>query len=190
MRRADSLEKTLMLGKIEGKRKMTEDEMDGWHHWLNGHEFEHSPGDDEGQRSLVCCSQWGHKESDMTQWLNNNSSGRKYIRMHFHQKSKGNYFIFLLKIVFLNIYHERDYWCDRTQAWGEIKVQFSSITQSCPTFCDPMNRCTPGLPVHHKLPEFTQTHIHQVSDAIQPSHPLLPPSPPAPNPSQNQSLFQ
>ena len=72
----------------------------------------------------------------------------------------------------------------------ETKVQFSSVTQSCPTLCDPMNHCTPGLPVHHKLPEFTQTHIHRVSDAIHPSHPLLSPSPPAPNPYQHQSLFQ
>ena len=56
--------------------------------------------------------------------------------------------------------------------------------------CDPMNRSTPGLPIHHQLPEFTQTHFHQVSDAIQPSHPLSSPSPPAPNPSQHQSLFQ
>ena len=68
--------------------------------------------------------------------------------------------------------------------------QFSSVAQSCPTLCDPMNRSTPGLPVHHQLLEFTQTHVHQVSDAIQPSHPLLPPSPPALNPSQHQSLFQ
>ena len=69
-------------------------------------------------------------------------------------------------------------------------VQFSSVTQSCPTLCDPMNRSTPGLPVHHQLPEFTQTHVHRVSDAIQPSHPLSSPSPPAHNPSQHQSLFQ
>ena len=69
-------------------------------------------------------------------------------------------------------------------------VHFSSVTQSCPTLCDPMNCRTPGLPVHHQLPEFTQTHVHRVSDAIQPSHPLLSPSPPAPNPSQHQSLFQ
>ena len=66
-------------------------------------------------------------------------------------------------------------------------VQFS---QSCPTLCDPMNRTTPGLPVHHQLPEFTQTHIHRVSDAIQPSHPLSSPSPLAPNPSQHQRLHQ
>ena len=69
-------------------------------------------------------------------------------------------------------------------------VQFSSVAQSCPTLCNPMNCSTPGLPVHHQLPEFTQIHVHRVSDAIQPSHPLLSPSPPAPNPSQHQSLFQ
>ena len=69
-------------------------------------------------------------------------------------------------------------------------VQFSSVAQSCPTLCDPMNRSTPGLPVHHQLPEFSQTHVHRVSDAIQPSHPLSSPSPTAPNPSQYQSLFQ
>ena len=59
-------------------------------------------------------------------------------------------------------------------------VQFSSVTQSCPTLCDPMNHSTPGLPVHHQLPEFTQTHVHRVSDAIQASHPLSSPSSPAP----------
>ena len=66
--------------------------------------------------------------------------------------------------------------------------QIRSVAQSCPTLGYPMNRSTPGLPVHHQLPEFTQTHIHRVSDAIQPSHPLLSPSPPAPNPSQHQSF--
>ena len=69
-------------------------------------------------------------------------------------------------------------------------VQFSSVAQSCPTLCNPMNRSTPVPPVHHQLPEFTQTHIHRVSDAIQPSHPRLSPSAPDPNPSQHQSLFQ
>ena len=66
--------------------------------------------------------------------------------------------------------------------------QFSSVTQSCPTLCNPMNCSMPGLPVHHHLPEFTQTHVHRVGDGIQPSHPLLSPSPPAPNPSQHQSF--
>ena len=67
-------------------------------------------------------------------------------------------------------------------------VQFSSGAQLCPTLCDPMNCSTPGLPVHHQLPEFTQTHVHRVSDAIQPSHPLSSPSP-APNPSQHQQAL-
>ena len=67
-------------------------------------------------------------------------------------------------------------------------VQFSSVAQLCQTLCDPMNHSTPGLPVHHQLSEFTQTHVHRVSDAIQPSHPLSSPSPPAPNPSQHQSF--
>ena len=70
------------------------------------------------------------------------------------------------------------------------KHQFSSVTQSCLTLCDPMDCSTPGLPVHHQLPELTQTHVHRVSDAIQPSHPLLSPSPPAFNISQHQGLFQ
>ena len=77
--------------------------------------------------------------------------------------------------------------------WGSVcpcqdylrSVQFSSVSQSCPTLCDPMNRSSPGLPVLHQLPEFTQTHIHRVGDAIEPSHPLSSPSPPAPNPSQH-----
>ena len=74
--------------------------------------------------------------------------------------------------------------------WLMAESQFSSVTQSCLTLCDPMNRSTPGLPVHHQLPEFTQTQVHRVGDAIQPSYPLLPTSPPATNPSQHQSLFQ
>ena len=69
-------------------------------------------------------------------------------------------------------------------------VQFSSVAQSCLTLCNPMSHSMPGLPVHHHLPEFTQTHVHRVHDAIQPSHPWSSPSPPAPNPSQYQSLFQ
>ena len=74
--------------------------------------------------------------------------------------------------------------CDPKLTRGS--VQFSSATQSCPILCDPMNRSTPGLPVPHQLPEFTETHVHRVGDAIQPSHPLSSPSPPAPNPSQHQ----
>ena len=75
---------------------------------------------------------------------------------------------------------------------SQPSVQFSSVTQSCPILCNPMNRSMPGdgLPVHHQLPESTQTHARRVGYAIQPSHPLSSPSPPAPNPSQHQGLFQ
>ena len=69
-------------------------------------------------------------------------------------------------------------------------VQFSSVAQSCPTLCNPMNHSMPGFHVHHQLLESTQTHVHRVGDAIQPSHPLSSPSPPAPNPFQHQGLFQ
>ena len=72
----------------------------------------------------------------------------------------------------------------------KVHFQFSSVTQLCLTLCDPMNRSMPGLRVHHQLTEVTQTHVHWVGDAIQPSHPLSSPSPPAPNPFQHQGLFQ
>ena len=78
----------------------------------------------------------------------------------------------------------------KTSICNMMSDQIRSVAQSCPTLSDPMNCSTPGLPAHHQHPEFTQTHVHWVSDAIQPSHPLLSPSPPAPNPSQHQSLSQ
>ena len=96
------------------------------------------------------------------------------------------------KLLYIKLRSNQDLQCS-TEDHGSVQfssVQFISVAQSCPTLRDPMNRSTPGLPVHHQLPEFTQTHIHQVSDAVQPSHPLSSPSPPAPNPSQHQSLFQ
>ena len=71
-----------------------------------------------------------------------------------------------------------------------VVLQFSSVAQSCPNLCDPMNHSKPGLPVHHQLLESTQTHVHRVDDAIQPSHPLSSPSPPALNLSQHQGLFK
>ena len=77
-----------------------------------------------------------------------------------------------------------------TQNRSKTSVWFSSVTQSCPTLCNPMNRSMPGLPVRHQLPEFTQTHSHWVGDAIQSSHPLSSPSPHAPNLSQHQGLFK
>ena len=84
MQRADSLEKILMLGKTEGRRRgYTEDEMVGWHHQLNGQEFEQTLGDSERQGSLVCCSPWGHKESDTIERLNNN----RKVNNQVHEKS-------------------------------------------------------------------------------------------------------
>ena len=81
------------------------------------------------------------------------------------------------------------FWYSSKRSYRSSSVQFSSVAQSYLTLCYPMNCSTPGLPVHHQLPEFTQTYVHRVGDAIQPSH-LSSPSPPALNPSQQQSLFQ
>ena len=88
--------------------------------------------------------------------------------------------------LFSHIDHHRV--CNRVLCAVYYTMSFSSVAQSGPTLCDPMVRSTPGLPVHHQLPEFTQTHVHRVRDAIQPSHPLLSPSPPAHNPSLHQSF--
>ena len=74
--------------------------------------------------------------------------------------------------------------------WATSSVQFSLVNQSCPTLCDPMDHSMPGFPIHHQLPEFTQTHVHWVGDATQPSHPLSSPSPPIFNLSQHQGLFK
>ena len=87
------------------------------------------------------------------------------------------------------LYH-KDQMANGNKLTRHLSQSLSSVTQSCPTLCDPMNRSMPGLRVHHQLPEFTQTHVHRVRDAIQPSHPRSSPSLPAPNPSQHQSLFQ
>ena len=96
----------------------------------------------------------------------------------------------LLQGIFLSRNQTGVSWMTGRLLPAEVPVRFSSVTQSCPTLCDPMNCSMPGLLVHHQFPEFTQTHVHRVRDAIQPSHPLSSPSPPAPNPSQHQSLFQ
>ena len=94
-------------------------------------------------------------------------------------------FIELLAVIYKNIDMVRICVCVYIHMY-----QFSSMAQSCPTLCDPMNCSRPGLPVRHQLPEFIYTHIHQVGDAVQPSHPLLSPSPSAPNPFQRQGLFK
>ena len=99
--------------------------------------------------------------------------------MFFHRAKNSDIFLYLLRYFFYIL----------VLLSGPISsVQFSSVAQSCPTLCNPMNCSTPDLPVHHQLLEFTQTHVHQVGDAIQPSHPLSSPSPLALNPSQHQGL--
>ena len=101
-----------------------------------------------------------------------------YFLSHFTAWADSVLFVAVNKSYFLVKYSHTD------------SIQFSSVAQLCLTLCNPMDCSMPGLPVHHQLPEFTQIHVHRVSDAIQPSHPLSSPSPPAPNPSQHQSLFQ
>ena len=118
--------------------------------------------------------------------INRCSTSQIIREMHTKTVMRRHLTPFRIAIIIKSASHKRWWEC------GEkgILVQFSSVAQSCLTLCDPMNRSTPGLPVHHQLPEFTQTHIHRVGDAIQPSHPLSSPSPPVPNPSQHLSLFQ
>ena len=125
------------------------------------------------------------------QWRSRSGEQRTQIRAS--QKIPGRISPFLsLVISFLKNILRLPYLFEKKNCntFVEVSVQFSSVTQLCPTLCDPMNCSTPGLPVHHQLPEFTQTHVHRVRDAIQPSHPRSSPCPPAPNPSQHQSLFQ
>ena len=119
---------------------------------------------------------YGFAELDTTEQLNNNNTMHLCSAFSKSTVNMLSYFRNLKK--------------KKAERKTPIQYQFSLVTQSCPTLCDPMNRSTPGFPVHHQLLEFTQTHVHQVRDAIQPSHPLSSPSPPSPNPSQQQSLFQ
>ena len=138
-----------------------------WHHCLNAYEFEQTPKDSEGQGSLACCNPRGRRVSQS--------------RIQFSDWTTLQGLPWNSSFLFYPV--------SLIQAPKPV-FQFSSVAQSCPTFCDPMNRSTPGLPVHHQLPEFTQTHVNRVCDAIQPSHLLSSPFRPAPNPSQHQSLFQ
>ena len=115
--------------------------------------------------------------------LQNYWSGEKKKKLKNRQKM---WKIFSLKTFKWQISRWKDIQYHQTFS----SVQLSSVTQSCPNLCNPMDCSMPGLPVHHQLPEFTQTHVHWVGDAIQPSHPLSSPSPPALNLSQHQGLFQ
>ena len=156
------------------EKGMTEDEMVGWHRWRDGHEYEQAL-ELVMDREAWCAAAHGVTKSGtwLTVWTELRHSIYLWIKWISIKQDNID--------IFIRFFPSRIMHCS---------VQFISVTQSCLTLCDHMNRSTPGLPVHHKLPEFTQTHAHRVSDAIQPSHPLLSPSPPAPNPSQHQGLFQ
>ena len=147
------------------------------------------PVESHGQRSLVGCSPWGHKELDTTEHHSLTPSYFENTVLISVHSSYRNYF-FLMPQVGCVVFPFGRISCKFHNFFSYCSVQFSSVAQSCPTLCNPMNCSAPGLTVHHQLPEFTQTHIHRVSDAIQPSHPLLSPFPPAPNPCQHQNIFQ
>ena len=122
-------------------------------------------------------NRWMYYIVTLVPWLSRDS---KSLKACVNLKNVFNHHFFFLT-------HQTDF---RQSLKPFSPVQFGSVAQTRLNPWDPMNRSTPGLPVHHQLPEFTQTQVHQVGDAIQPSHPLLSPSPPAPNPSQHQGLFQ
>ena len=165
----------------------TEDEITRWHHQLDGHEFEQAPGVGDGQGSLVCCSPWGHKESDTTEWLNwtvspgfssldkNHTHTTLWdelfstlslcwdccltIALSFLEELSFEWMILRHLLGYSEVFQQRI-----LQSHPQLhlsvqfsSVQFSSVAQSCPTLCNPMNRSTSGLPVHHQLPEFAQT---------------------------------
>ena len=172
MRRVHSLEKSLMLGGTEGRRKR------GWQRmrWLDGITDSMDVSVSELQELVTNTEAWhaaihgvAKGRIRVSEWTELNWTELKIKSHCFH----------CFAIYFL--------WSDGT---GCHSVQFSLDTQSCRTLCYPMDCSTPGLPVHHQLPEFTQTHAHWVSDAIQPSHLQLTPSPPALSLSQHQGLFK
>ena len=133
------------------------------------------------QRSLVRYSPWGPKESDTIEQLNSSSYPLifRYQETNTSDRTERPIFFEITEI-----------WWTQPYSLFTATHLFSSVAQSCPTLCNPMNLSTPGLPVHHQLPEFTWTHVHWVGDAIQLSHPLSSPSPPALNLCQHQGLFK
>ena len=128
----------------------TEDEMAGWHQWLDGRESEWTPGVGDGQGGLACCDSWDHKESDTTEWLNWTELNHTYphllhvgLTIYKYKPFIWGYSLYHNFFIHSNIDGHFGFLCIFSS------VQFSSVAQSCPTLCDPMNRSTPGLPVHY-----------------------------------------
>ena len=152
----------------------------GWEAlWCRGGNPEAAPGVYELEYSPAIDLTW---EPGQVEWLLLASDVSSFLQCKYWQTKQYNNVSHLCSLKFSS---SHIFECGRKQ---KNIFQFSSVTQSCPTLCDPMDCSMPGLSVHHQLPEFTQTHIYWVGDAIQSSHPLS--SPPAPYPSQHQSLFQ
>ena len=144
------------------------------------------PGKFHAQKNLAGYSPWGCKESNMTEWAQTNPI---YVEVLYACAEQ-----ILLSYWYLPHQYLTSWPIPFVEERTSYPCQFSSVTQSCPTVCDPMNHSMPGLPVHHQLPVFTQTHVHRVSDAIQPSHPplsllLLPPIPPSIRVFSNESAL-
>ena len=169
MRRVDSLEKT-DAGRDWGKEEKgtTEDEMAGWHHWLDGRESQWTPGVGDGQGGLACCDSWGHKESDMTEWLNWPDLIWFAIKW-WDQMPRSLFFehFFTLLVVVVQ-------WLSHVWLFVTLLRVTAARQPPCPS----------------AAPGGCSNHVHRVGDAIQPSHSLLSPSPPAFNLSQHRDLFQ
>ena len=140
-----------ILGKVSSTWLKAWYEMAGWHHWLDGRKSESTPGVGDGQGGLKCCNSWGHKESDTTERLNwtelNWKAWYKIGKYKYFTREKGE--CYLVQLNKKN--REREMKNKFTKKFVKCcrSVQFSSVAQSCLTLCDPMNRSTPGLPVHH-----------------------------------------
>ena len=161
------------------------------------------PGESQGWRSLVGCCLWvAQSQTRLSDWTELNFGDGGAIDDFVSQLSELSAHLLynLHNKKTLNPFLKNHHWyiwvffeCPHlfsSYHWMQWNLFFSSVSQSCPTLCDPINCSTPGLPVHHQLPESIQTHVHWVGDAIQPDHPLSSPSSPALNLSQHQGLFK